>query len=37
MWSTYMKEATEYDKQMTDGLKEGAMGPLVFVGINSLI
>jgi Family of unknown function (DUF6535) len=37
MWPTYMKEATEYDKHMTDGWKEGAMGPLVFVCIDSLI
>ena len=31
MWSTYMKEAVEYDKIMTDGWREDAKGFLVFV------
>lgn len=31
MWSTYMKEAVEYDNFMTDGWREDAKGLLVFV------
>ena len=31
MWSTYMKEAIEYDKFMADGWREDAKGFLVFV------
>ena len=35
MWSAYMKEAGEYDKLMTDGWKEDAIGHLVFVSTNT--
>lgn len=31
MWYTYMKEAVEYDKLMTDAWREDAKGFLVFV------
>ena len=31
MWYTYMKEAAEYDKVMTDAWREDAKGFLVFV------
>lgn len=37
MWSTYMKEAVEYDKFMTDGWREDAKGFLVFVSPSLLI
>jgi Family of unknown function (DUF6535) len=37
MWSTYMKEAMEYDKFMTDGWREDAKGFLVFVSPSLLI
>ena len=37
MWSTYMKEAIEYDKFMTDGWREDAKGFLVFVSPSPLV
>jgi hypothetical protein len=37
MWSTYMKEAIEYDKFMTDGWREDAKGLLVFVSPSPLV
>ena len=37
MWSTYMKEAGEYDKIMTGAWKEDAKIFLVFVSRRSLI
>ena len=33
MWSTYMREAVEYDKFMTDGWREDAKGFLGFVSL----
>jgi hypothetical protein len=36
MWSTYTKEAREYDKVMTNSWKADSMGLLVFVSINPL-
>ena len=37
MWTTYMKEAGEYDKVMTSTWKADLVGLLVFVSINPLI
>jgi hypothetical protein len=37
MWSTYMKEAVEYDKFMTDSWREDAKGFLVFVSPSLLV
>lgn len=37
MWSAYMKEAEEYDRLMTDGWKDGAIGLLVFVSTDPSI
>lgn len=37
MWSTYMKEAVEYDKITTDAWREDAKGLLVFVSPNPAV
>jgi hypothetical protein len=37
MWYTYMKEAVEYDKFMTDAWREDAKGFLVFTGLFSAV
>jgi hypothetical protein len=37
MWSTYMKEAVEYDKFITDAWREDAKGFLVFVSPRPLV
>ncbi len=37
MWSTYMKEAVEYDKFMTDGWRKDENGFLAFVGPGLLV
>jgi len=37
MWSTYMKEAIEYDKFMANGWREDAKGFLVFVSPSPLV
>lgn len=37
MWSTYMKEAGEYDELMTNTRKADSVGLLVFVSIKPLI
>jgi hypothetical protein len=37
MWSTYMKEAIEYDKFMTDGWRDDAKGFLMFVSPSPLV
>ena len=37
MWSTYMKEALEYDNFMTEAWREDAKGFLVFVSPGPLV
>lgn len=37
MWSTYMKEALEYDNLMTEAWREDAKGFLVFVSPRPLV
>lgn len=37
MWSTYMKQAIEYDRSITDGWREDAKGFLVFVSASLLV